>query len=348
MSLYDKPLTVEKFRKFYKNVRKNDGKMGKEVRAIHFNLNNACNFKCDFCYTDSPSGKHNKEQLDWETISNFADQAHELGYYEFDLQGGELLLRPDVLYKLMETIKTERFFTIMTTNGYLLTDEIAQKLSELGMDRLSVSITGLDAKQHDHFMNKEGAHEGALKALELAKKYGMLPVPTIAVGHYNAQSKELEDFCEWSKERGYLTHFNLAMPSGNWQGNDEIMIDEADRKRIDQLRKKYDNIIYDMWNPFDKDKEVLLGCNCVNRLYITPTGDVFPCPFLHIKIGNIKEQSLNEIVDYGFSIKHFGEYQGKCLCGEDRVFIETFCKPGMSVFNPLDAKSIFNEEDYNK
>lgn len=346
MGLYDKPQTVQKFRNFYNNVKKNNGKMTNSLRAVHFNYNNACNFKCEFCYTQSPLGLHNKEELEFEKIADFADQAHELGYYEFDLQGGELLIRPERLFKLIETIKPKRFFVIMTTNGYFVTEDIAQRLSKAGMDRLSVSITGLDANQHDMFMKIEGAHKKAMNALEYAKNAGMLPVPTIAVGHYNAQSEELERFCEFSANKGYITHFNLAMPSGNWLGNEGIMVDEKDRERIQELHKKYDNIIYDMWNPFDKNKEQLLGCNCVNRIYVTPIGDVFPCPFLHIKIGNINEQSLKEIIEYGQSIKYFNEYNDKCLVGEDKEFIKKFMKNDMSVFNPLIAKDIFSKDDY--
>jgi MoaA/NifB/PqqE/SkfB family radical SAM enzyme len=124
------------------------------------------------------------------------------------------------------------------------------------------------------------------------------------------------------------------------------MIDADDRKRINELRKKYNNIIYNMWNPFDKQKEELLGCNTVNRLYVTPAGDVFPCPFLHIKIGNIHENTVQEILDYGFSIRYFHDYQDKCLAGEDVAFLSKFSRPGMSIFNPLDAREIFADEDY--
>lgn len=346
MSIFEKPQTVVKFRNFFKNVGKNDGKMGTNVRAVHFNFNNTCNFKCDFCYTKSPTEPNPKVELDFEKIADFADQAHEAGFYEFDMQGGELLLRPERLFKLIEVIKPERFFVIMTTNGYFVTEEIAKKLKKAGMDRLSVSITGLDADLNDKFMKQKGAHQKALEALAYAKNVGMLAVPTIAVGHYNARSDELEHFCEFSAGKGYVTHFNLAMPSGYWQANSDIMIDEEDRKRINELRKKYDNIIYDMWNPFDSKKEKLLGCNCVNRIYVTPKGDIFPCPFLHIKIGNIHEQSLKEILEYGFSIKYFKNYSNLCLVGEDREFRKKYMRQEMSVFNPLNAREVFTEEDY--
>ena len=346
MSLYDKPIAAEKFRRFYKNVKANNGQMGQNVRAVHLNYNNVCNFKCDFCYTNAPDQPNARIKLDLDAIARMADQAHELGYYEFDLQGGELLINVEKTLELIRSLKPERFFVIMTTNGWFVTEEVANKLAEAGMDRLSVSVTGLDAEQHDTFMKKKGAHERAMNALKFAKQAGMLAVPTLAVGHYNAQSKELEEFCDFSAEHGYLTHFNLAMPSGCWKDNGDIMIDEDDRERINELRKKYDNIIYNMWNPFDKQKEELLGCNTVNRLYVTPKGDIFPCPFLHIKIGNIHEQSLREIVDYGFSIKHFNEYNPKCLAGEDTGFLDKYTRPGMSIFNPLDAHELFDDEDY--
>ena len=57
-------------------------------------------------------------------IGNLADQADELGYFEFDLQGGELLLRPDLLFETLEAIKPE-VYLYLTTNGYYLDRKMA-------------------------------------------------------------------------------------------------------------------------------------------------------------------------------------------------------------------------------
>ena len=87
----------------------------------------------------------------------------------------------------------------------------------------------------------------------------------------------------------------------------------------------------------------------VNRMYITPLGDVLVCPYVHIKIGNVYEQSLKEIRDYGFSIKHFNEYSSLCLAGEKTEFIQKYMSyEGQSIFNPAIAQEIFTEEDYVK
>ena len=104
-SLLNKPRLVEKLRLFYEYVQKNDGKVGTKTRGIDLNFNNACNLRCKYCFTNSPKGDHVKEYLDYGAIADLADQADELGYFEFDLQGGELLLQPKKLFKVLEAIK---------------------------------------------------------------------------------------------------------------------------------------------------------------------------------------------------------------------------------------------------
>ena len=92
-----------------------------------------------------------------------------------------------------------------------------------------------------------------------------------------------------------------------------------------------------------------MGCTTVNRLYITPIGDVLVCPYVHIKIGNIFEKSLKEIVDHGFSIKYFKNHSNLCLAGEDKDFINKFMtKRGQTIFKPALARDIFSPEDFVK
>ena len=79
-----------------------------------------------------------------------------------------------------------------------------------------------------------------------------------------------------------------------------------------------------LWDPFDKNFENVIGCNTVNRMYITPLGDVLSCPYVHIKIGNVYKNSLKEISEYGFSFKRFREYSSACLAGEDTGFVKNF------------------------
>ena len=104
-----------------------------------------------------------------------------------------------------------------------------------------------------------------------------------------------------------------------------------------------------VFNLFDKKNEKILGCTTVNRLYITPLGDVLACPYVHIKLGNVKEQPLKEIVEQGFKFKHFREHSSLCLAGEDKEFISKYMTAeGQSIFNPVLASEVFSKKDMVK
>lgn len=349
MAILKKPHVVGKFKQFLEYVRKNGGQIGTKQRGLDLNLNNACNLRCKHCFTNSPLGEHVKDILPVEKIADIADQADALGIFEWDLQGGELLLRPDVLFDVLAAIRTERFYMYLTTNGYYLDAEMAQRLAAAGIDRVSVSIDSMEAEVHDEFRGRQGSWQRAIEALDHVKAAGMSPYLNITVGHYNAFSEDIEKLCAYSKEKGFTTLVNVATPAGMWQKMSEIMVDDEDKAHLIELRRKYKNILRNIWNPFDRDPEAVLGCNTVNRLYITPLGDVLACPYVHIKIGNVYEQSLKEISEYGFSIKYFHDHSSQCLAGEDREFVGKFLqREGTSIFRPQDARELFSDEDYVK
>ena len=347
-SLLNKPRLVEKLRKFYDYVNKNDGKIGTKTRGIDLNFNNACNLRCKYCFTNSPKGDHVKEYLDIEAIKRLADQADELGFFEFDLQGGELLLQPDKLFQVLEAIRPERFYLYLTTNGYHLDEKMAKKLAEYKVSRVSVSIDSMDEKIHDEIRGRKDSWRRAMEALEHVKKNGIDPYLNITVGRYNIGTDHLKQLLDYSKQKKYRTLLNVAVPAGMWQKMDDIICNDEDRKFLRKIRKEYKNLVRNIWNPFDKNNEKILGCTTVNRVYITPIGDVLVCPYVHIKIGNIYKQSLKEIIDHGFSIKYFKNHSDLCLAGEDKSFINKFMtKEGQTIFNPANSKEIFGPSDFS-
>jgi MoaA/NifB/PqqE/SkfB family radical SAM enzyme len=342
MKILAKRRVVEKLKRFHTSVRKNNGQIGTSVRGIDFNYDNRCNFRCEHCFTRSALREHRVSRIPLDKVAQIADQADELGIFEFDMQGGELLINPEQLFGFIAAIRPERFYLYLTTNGYLLDLPMAHRLAEAGVDRVSVSVDSLDETVHDKFRGRKGACRRALAALRNVQAAGMTPYLNITVGHYNARSEDVAKLCEFSRSEGYTTLLNVAVPSGCWQHRHEVMIDDGDRRHLGELRKKHGNIIRDTWNAFDRSGEGILGCNAVNRTYITPLGDVLACPYMHIKIGNVYEQSLGEIVEFGFSIPEFREHSPVCLAGEDRDFVERYMTQEMSVFQPQDARRLFN------
>lgn len=346
-SLLKKPRLVQKLRRFYDYVNKNDGKVGTKTRGIDLNLNNACNLRCKYCFTNSPKGDHVKDRLPLDVLERVANEADELGYFEFDLQGGELLLRPDILFESLEAIKPERFYLYLTTNGYHLDKKMAEKLAKYQVSRVSVSIDSMNKDTHDEIRGRKDSWRRAMEALKHVQEAGMDPYLNITMGHYNAFDPAFEELLKYSKDNRYKTLINIAVPAGMWSQMDQIMLDEKDREHLYKMRKKYKNLVRNIWNPFDKTLEKSIGCTTVNRIYITPLGDVLACPYVHIKIGNVIEQTLEEIVNFGFSIKHFNEHSPICLAGENTEFVKNYMsKSGQSIFKPANAKDIFKSDDF--
>jgi MoaA/NifB/PqqE/SkfB family radical SAM enzyme len=180
---------MEKLKNFHDYVRKNNGQIGTKQRGIDLNFNNACNLTCKYCFTNSPIGDHAKDTLDLDMVASIADQADELGIFEFDLQGGELLLRPDLLFQVLEAIQPERFYLYLTTNGYFLDKEMAQRLADAKVGRVSVSIDSFDEKTHDEIRGRKESWRRAMDGLKNVQAVGIDPYLNITVGHYNAHSE---------------------------------------------------------------------------------------------------------------------------------------------------------------
>ena len=344
MTLINKPIVLDKIHKFIRNVRKNGNKIGKTPRSIAIHYNNTCNFKCDFCYSTEMDNEHAKITLPIEKIEELADQAHELGIWEIVLQGGELTINKKELIKLIKAFKPERFQMILVTNGFLLTQEYANELANVGLDCVAVSVSTMDAEFHDKERHVPHALEHALIALEYSKNAGMAAWPNIIYGHHNAFSDDLQQLLDYSKKHDYSIYFLMAMPYGSFKDN---IMDAKDIERLNYIRKNY-NCYFDTWDMYDPKKEKITGCWCVNRTYISPLGDVFPCSYIPVKLGNIYEQPFKDILDYGFSIKFFGNYSPVCISAHNNEIRERFMSEDKSVFNYYDAKSVFTDDDYIK
>ena len=200
-SWFKNPRLVKKIKHFHDHLKKNDGKIGTYHRGIELNFNNACNLRCKYCFTNSPKGDHVKDFLPIPKLREIADDADELGYIEWDLQGGELLLRPDKLFEALEAIKPERFYLYLTTNGYKVDRKIIKKLAKRGVSRMSVSFDSWDEKFHDEMRGRKDSWRRAIQALEYIQEAGMDPYLNVTVGHYNAKTEDLKMLLDYSKKK---------------------------------------------------------------------------------------------------------------------------------------------------
>jgi MoaA/NifB/PqqE/SkfB family radical SAM enzyme len=122
-----------------------------------------CNFRCSFCgyWTDRfPS----ENELRPEQFALGAEKLYEIGNMMISLAGGEPLLRKD-LPDIVEAL-AKYHLPMITTNGWLVTEELARELWGRGLYGASVSIDFNDAEKHDAARGVKGAYARAVRALD--------------------------------------------------------------------------------------------------------------------------------------------------------------------------------------
>lgn len=312
-SLLNKPAAMKKMLEFKKKAQ-----AGKYVlQWIELNYNNLCNFECSHCYAKNLSGGGRRITVD--DVTRLADQADSLGAWQWHLQGGEPLIWPD-LEDVVVAIDPSRYHIMITTNGYMMTRERAERLSSIGVDKISVSLDSLDAEEHDALRRQPGSHERAINALFLARDAGIQANINTVVTHQNVRSDMIKEIIDFAEANDFSTLFVAAVPIGSWTGRNDLLIDEDDAAYLLALREQHPVVYRDLYPLFDFE----WGCRTLNGIvYIIEDGSLLPCPFIHIALGNVLDEPLKNIIRRGWRIKWFREYSPKCLAAENHEFIDT-------------------------
>ena len=123
--------------------------------VINVDPASACNFKCNFCFHSGNTKMEKKGIMDWITYRTvikdmklFETKIKTLRLYAF----GEPLLNP----KLPDMIKLAKDSNVCedidtTTNGSLLTPELNRSIIDAGIDRINISVNGINSEQYKQF-----------------------------------------------------------------------------------------------------------------------------------------------------------------------------------------------------
>jgi len=147
----------------------------------------------------------------------------------------------------------------------------------------------------------------------------------------------------FAQENGFSLDVMVARAIGAWEGRHEVLITPEDAEFLRKAHEEYPVLHRDTFPSYGMDK----GCGCVHStLHLTPYGDVLPCVFIHISIGNIFEERLADIISRGQSIKVFNRFNRLCLSGENRGFIQNYMTKFYGRPLPLHWSEAFEKEDF--
>jgi MoaA/NifB/PqqE/SkfB family radical SAM enzyme len=133
---------------------------------VHTNLQllYRCNFRCQICDYWKPEFKE-RPQLSLEQVERISDKLNEIGPQVVSIGGGEPLLHPEI--EGVVRALARHHFPVMICNGWFITPERARTLWRAGMYEISVSVDYVDPERHDRQRGVKGAHERAVRALEV-------------------------------------------------------------------------------------------------------------------------------------------------------------------------------------
>lgn len=331
----EKPLVYEKIIKYDEKVAK-----GESAAIIDFCFDYKCNMHCKHCCNLSFAKKDREMTLD--DLRDFARQADELGLAQFNISGGEPLTF-DNLDDIIAALDPEKFHIAISSNGLLLTKERAKHLKEIGVDKIRISLDSFDEEKYKETRHQEHAYSKAVQALFNAQEAGMQTGINTMISHQSCITPETEALAKFANDNGFNLDILIARAIGAWEGKEEVLISREDDDYLKNLRNEYPVLTRDTYPSYGQNR----GCGTVKYiLHLTKYGDILPCAFIHISLGNIFEEPLKDIIERGLRIKWFNEYQPLCLSGEHRNFIKKYMSKFYGKPLPISYKEAFTEDDF--
>ncbi len=122
-------------------------------RELQVEVTGACNLRCRMCLVSyRPTLGRTSGSMDLETFKRLVDELPDLE--QVTMQGlGEPLLAPD-FFPMLEHLARRGIRMGFNTNGTLLTAERAERLVELGVDWIHVSLDGATAATYEDIRHR--------------------------------------------------------------------------------------------------------------------------------------------------------------------------------------------------
>jgi len=278
---------------------------------------------CDHCYREA--GAKLAEELDTTQAKKLIREIKKAGFHIMIFSGGEPLMRKDI-FELGSYATEQGLRVVLGTNGTLITPEIVAKLKKAGFMAVGVSLDSLSPEKNDAFRKLDRAYELTLAGITNLKEAGIAFQIHTTVMDWNVS--ELESITDFAIEIGARAHhIFFLVPTGRAVNIEEEALRVAEyEKTIARLMEKQKQVAIEIkptcapqfMRVADKKSipmRFTRGCLAgISYCIISPRGDVQPCAYMDIRLGNVKEQAFDEIWHDNVMLKELRsmEYKGKC------------------------------------
>ncbi len=279
-----------------------------------------CNLDCMHCYSGGNTASDG--ELSTDEAKKMLDELADYGSPFMILSGGEPFLRADI-FELGRYAREIGLMVIVSSNGTLVTKEIAEKAADAGFGYVGVSLDGL-VETNNYFRGSGDAYSNALQGMRNLRDAGIKTGLRFTITRHNCH--ELTGIMELMVKEGFhrlcVYHLEYAGRGQELMNNDlqpgdrRKAIDSLFRKTIEINRHNHDLEVLTVGNYADAAyiyMKVLKenpekaraayehflrngGEGCGEKLaYIDEKGNVFASQHLKVELGNIREKSLKDI-----------------------------------------------------
>jgi heme b synthase len=316
-----------------------------ELRLVAWEVTRACNLACKHCRAKAHTEPFPGE-LTTEEAKALIDTFPRVGRPIVIFTGGEPLLREDI-FDLAARVKERGLRPVMAPNGTLVSADKALEMRRAGIERVSVSIDGPDAKSHDRFRGVPGAFEASMRGIEHLKRAGLeFQINTTVTRENLPHFREIFRLAERLGSAAW--HIFLLVPTGRAEDlrTEIISAEEYEQllnwfydfrkrssmqlkatcaphyHRILRQRAREDGLEVSYAN-FGLDA-LSRGClGGVGFCFISHSGQVQPCGYLEVDCGQVRERPFPEIWSDSMVFRQLRDreqYRGKCgSCEYHRV-----------------------------
>jgi cyclic pyranopterin phosphate synthase len=217
--------------------------LGRPLRDLRISVTDRCNFRCSYCMPKEVFDKDyqylpHASLLSFEEITRVARQFLAHGVRKIRLTGGEPLLRKnlEILVAQLAALRTvdgEPPELTLTTNGALLARK-AQALKDAGLQRVTVSLDGLDDAVFRKMNDVDFPVAEVLAGIEAARAAGLAPIKVNMVVKRGTNDHQILPMARHFQGTGVVLRFIEYMDVGATNGwcMDEVLPSAQVRERI--------------------------------------------------------------------------------------------------------------------
>ncbi|MGZ3607297.1 MAG: 12,18-didecarboxysiroheme deacetylase [Syntrophales bacterium] len=228
--------------------------------VVVWNMTRRCNLNCIHCYSSSQNIRYSNELTTDEGKKLISDLAS-FGSPVLLFSGGEPMIRED-LPELAEFAVDQGMRVVLSTNGTLLTRELAYTFKKVGVSYVGVSVDGME-KTHDGFRGVKGSFDMTLKGIRICRDEGIKVGMRVTMNRKNiADIPALFDLIEKENIPRACFYHLVYSGRGSMLVNEDLSQDEK-RRVLDLIMDR----TIDLFNQ-GKSKEILTVDNHADGPYV--------------------------------------------------------------------------------